>query len=124
MKELLNESGSIYVHIDWHVGHYMKVILDDIFGKENLINEIVWHYKRWTAASDTFQKMHDVIFWYGKGETHVYNRQYQPFSEKTKNIAKNQSATHMKRQDFPGGPMVENLPANVGNTDLIWEYST
>ena len=83
MKELLNESGSIYVHIDWHVGHYMKVILDDIFGKENLINEIVWHYKRWTAASDTFQKMHDVIFWYGKGETHVYNRQYQPFSEKT-----------------------------------------
>ena len=41
-----------------------------------------------------------------------------------KNIAKMQSATHMKRQDFPGGAVVENLPANAGDTDLIWEYST
>lgn len=42
MRELLSEQGSIYVHIDWHVGHYVKVILDEIFGKENFVNEIVW----------------------------------------------------------------------------------
>lgn len=41
MRELLSEKGSIYVHIDWHVGHYVKILLDDIFGKENFLNEIV-----------------------------------------------------------------------------------
>jgi hypothetical protein len=45
MRELLSERGSIYVHIDWHVGHYVKIILDDIFGKDNILNEIVWHYQ-------------------------------------------------------------------------------
>ena len=83
MRELLSEQGSIFIHIDWHIGHYVKTILDDIFGKENLINEIIWHYKRWTAASNNFQKMHDTIFWYGKTGNYLYNKQYQPFSEKT-----------------------------------------
>ena len=44
MRELLSDKGSIYVHIDWHVGHYVKIILDEIFGKDNLINEIIWPY--------------------------------------------------------------------------------
>ena len=84
MKELLSEKGSIYVHLDWHVGHYVKILLDEIFGKDKFVNEIVWHYKRWTAASDTFQKMHDILFWYEKNkDKHIYNRQYQAFSEKT-----------------------------------------
>ena len=84
MRELLSDKGSIYVHIDWHIGHYVKLLLDEIFGKENLVNEIIWHYKRWTAASSTFQKMHDVLYWYEKHEDkHIYNKQYQPFSEKT-----------------------------------------
>lgn len=47
MRELLSERGSIYVHIDWHVGHYMKIILDDVFGKENFRNEIIWQYSGW-----------------------------------------------------------------------------
>jgi site-specific DNA-methyltransferase (adenine-specific)/adenine-specific DNA-methyltransferase len=44
MRELLSETGSIYVHIDWHIGHYLKIMLDDIFGKGNLLNEIIWSY--------------------------------------------------------------------------------
>src|SRR5438105_12272120 len=43
MRELLADSGSLFVHLDWHVGHYMKVILDEIFGEHNFRNEIVWH---------------------------------------------------------------------------------
>jgi adenine specific DNA methylase Mod len=84
MRELLSDKGSIYVHIDWHVGHYVKILLDDIFGKGNLVNEIIWHYRRWTAGSDSCQKMHDTIFWYEKTKgNHIYNKQMQPFSEKT-----------------------------------------
>ena len=45
MRELLSDQGSIYVHIDWHVGHYVKILLDEIFGKDNFRNEIIWCYK-------------------------------------------------------------------------------
>ena len=47
MRELLADTGSIYVHLDWHVGHYVKWFLDDVFGKNNCRNEIVWHYSGW-----------------------------------------------------------------------------
>ena len=76
MRELLSERGSIYVHIDWHIGAYLKIMLDDIFGKDNLRNEIVWHYRRWTAASNTFQKMHDVIYYYAKSDNVTFNKVY------------------------------------------------
>lgn len=73
MRELLADNGSIYVHIDWHVGHYVKILLDEIFGKENFKNEIIWHYRRFSRRSnDSFPKLHDTIFTYGKGVS-IYN---------------------------------------------------
>jgi adenine specific DNA methylase Mod len=75
MRELLSEKGSIYVHIDWHVGHYVKILLDDIFGKENFVNEIVWHYEKWTAGSKSLQKNHDVIFLFKKNNEAIFNEQ-------------------------------------------------
>lgn len=69
MRELLSEQGSIYVHIDWHVGHYVKVILDDIFGKENFRNEIIWwYYNKMQGNIGRFASNHDVIFSYKKGD--------------------------------------------------------
>ena len=74
MRELLSERGSIYVHIDWHVGHYMKIILDDIFGKENFRNEIVWYYPGREKGSLTkFQSKHDVILFYSNSENTLIN---------------------------------------------------
>ena len=64
MKELLSEQGSIYVHIDWHVGHYVKVILDEIFGKENFRNEIVWRRTTSRGGSNYYNHIHDVIYFY------------------------------------------------------------
>lgn len=66
MRELLSEKGSIYVHLDWHIGHYVKVLLDEVFGRDNFRNEIIWHYRRWTAQSDKYQNMHDVLLYYSK----------------------------------------------------------
>ncbi len=66
MKELLSDQGSIYVHIDWHVGHYMKVILDEIFGKDKFLNEIIWHYFMGGKAVSVFSRKHDCIFVYSK----------------------------------------------------------
>jgi site-specific DNA-methyltransferase (adenine-specific)/adenine-specific DNA-methyltransferase len=74
MKELLSERGSIYVHIDWHVGHYVKILLDDIFGKNNLINEIVWHYSTGGIGKTTYAKKHDTLFLYSKSSTYIFNQ--------------------------------------------------
>ena len=84
MKELLSERGSIFVHVDWHVGSYMKVILDDIFGKDNFVNEIIWYYRRWNIAGSSFATNHDTILYYGKNKSNrVYNQLYIPKSEKS-----------------------------------------
>lgn len=80
MRELLSEKGSIYVHIDWHVGHYVKILLDDVFGKDNFVNEIIWHYKRWSNVNNTFQKMHDTLFVFQKNNSRIFNMQYQEYS--------------------------------------------
>ncbi|MGA2186863.1 MAG: site-specific DNA-methyltransferase [Bryobacteraceae bacterium] len=68
LRELLAEGGSLYVHLDWHVGHYAKVALDEVFGGDACQNEIIW--KRTSARSDstTFNHVHDVIFLYASGE--------------------------------------------------------
>ena len=66
MRELLADSGTIYVHLDWHVGHYVKLMIDEIFGKENFINEVIWRYRRWPTRTASYQRMHDVIFSYAK----------------------------------------------------------
>jgi adenine-specific DNA-methyltransferase len=70
LRELLAESGSIYVQLDWHVGHYAKAVLDEVFGSDNFVNQLVW--KRQTAHSDYGQgakhygRLHDIILFYGK----------------------------------------------------------
>lgn len=72
MKELLSDRGSIYVHIDWHIGAYVKLILDDIFGKDNLLNEIVWHYQSGGIPESCFARKHDSIYIYKK-HNHIFN---------------------------------------------------
>lgn len=73
MKELLSEQGSIYVHLDWHVGHYVKILLDEIFGKDNLVNEIIWSYRTGGVPEKGFAKKHDVIYYYKKSEKYYFN---------------------------------------------------
>jgi len=73
MKELLSEKGSIFVHIDWHVGHYVKIILDEIFNKENFVNEIIWSYD-WGGRGETeFAKKHDNIYLYQKSNNRYFD---------------------------------------------------
>ena len=69
MRELLADTGSIYVHLDWHVGHYVKLVLDEVFGKGSFRNEIIWHYGQRTEPREKqFDRKHDTIFFYSKSE--------------------------------------------------------
>lgn len=73
MKELLSERGSIYVHIDWHVGHYVKMILDDIFGKASFRNEIIWWYLWGGRGKTQWNSKHDTILFYSKSDKWTFN---------------------------------------------------
>jgi len=73
MRELLAETGSIYVHLDWHVGHYVKVMMDEIFGYDNFRNEIVWCYTGPGRQEKDFPDKHDVIYRYSKSNNYVFN---------------------------------------------------
>ena len=87
MRELLADTGSIYVHLDWHVGHYVKIILDDVFGKSRLRNEIVWCYNGpGSPGMRQFNRKHDAIYWYSKTDDWQFNDQSirTPHHEKTR----------------------------------------
>ena len=83
MKVLLSSRGSIFVHLDWHVSHYVRVILDEVFGSQNFINEIVWCYGGGSGTRRHFHRKHDLIFWYSRSEDYIFNPQYRPYSSKT-----------------------------------------
>lgn len=80
MRELLADTGSIYVHLDWHVGHYVKVVMDEVFGKSLLINEIVWQRTSAQSNPRRYGNVHDVIYWYGKGDRYFWKPLFQPLS--------------------------------------------
>lgn len=75
MKELLSDTGSIYLHIDWHVGHYVKIIMDEIFGKDNFINEIIWHYGSGGIPKKNYSKKHDTILFYSKSSNYYFDKE-------------------------------------------------
>ena len=66
MRELLNNHGSIYIHIDWHVGHYVKVLMDDIFGRDNFANEVIRKYSVGGKSESYYARKHDTILFYSK----------------------------------------------------------
>lgn len=77
MRELLSDKGSIYVHLDWHIGHYVKILLDDVFGKSNFRNEVIWEYQgAWVESDRFFPRRHNSIYVYGKGEGTYFTRKY------------------------------------------------
>lgn len=82
MERLLKPSGSIYLHCDPTASHYLKVLMDAIFGHQNFNNEIVWWYKRYTAKSSRFQREHDILLFYGKNQA-TFNVIREPYGERS-----------------------------------------
>lgn len=74
MHDLLAEDGSIYVHCDWRLSAHMRLILDEIFGKNNFRNEIIWHYQQGTKPEKDFGRKHDTVFRYSKSENVIFNQ--------------------------------------------------
>ncbi len=86
IKSIMSDKASIYLHLDWHISHYAKVLMDEVFGDDNFVNEIIWRRKLATSyASKQFGITNDTIFWYCKGEEYVFNAEYSLEDENTQN---------------------------------------
>lgn len=74
IKAVMSDTASIYVHLDWHIGHYVKILMDEIFGEDKFINEIVWCYTGpGSPGMQQFSRKHDTIYWYSNSDSHIFN---------------------------------------------------
>ena len=84
LYRVLKDTGSFYYHCDWHAGHYVKVMLDRLFGENNFLSEIIWKRTSSHSGSRRFGPVHDTIFFYGKSSNYVWNHQYEKMSTSRK----------------------------------------
>lgn len=74
IKSVMSDKASIYVHLDWHIGHYVKILMDEIFGESNLRNEIIWHYyNKMQGNVGHFASNHDTILFYCNSDQYFYS---------------------------------------------------
>lgn len=84
IKEVMSETASIYVHLDWHIGHYAKILMDEIFGEENFRREIIWNKNNASggkAGANNWITTHDTIFYYTKNDEAYFDKQYIPYTD-------------------------------------------
>lgn len=104
IKSVMSETASIYVHLDWHIGHYVKILLDEIFGEDNFINEIIWKYAGARTSKRSFGKKHDTLFWYSKiDDKHIFN--YDDV-----------------RDEYSPTTLARNKYSNTGSADRVLNY--
>ena len=73
IKSVMSDNASIYVHLDWHIGHYVKILLDEIFGEDNFRNEIIWGYRIQGVGKEFWARKHDTIYFYSKSDEYIFN---------------------------------------------------
>lgn len=122
IKSIMSETASIYVHLDYHIGHYVKILLDEIFGEDNFINEIVW--KRRGGALNNFKafgQLTDTIFLYSKNEEYIFNVQKTKDSQEAQEYIKERFIYDDGDGRLYSRDPVTN-PASVPTPSLIYEY--
>ena len=123
MRDLLAEDGSIYVHMGWGVSHYLRAVLDEVFGRGRAVNQIIW--KRQTAHSDSGQgsqhlgRLHDVVLLYTRADSYTWNLQYAPYEPEY-------LRTHYKNVEADTGRRYEladlNAPGGAGKGNPRYEF--
>ncbi len=75
-KEVLADDGNLFVHLDWRKAHYIKLVLDEVFGESRFTGDIIWHYFTGVRTMKYFNRKHDILLWYTKSENYIFNQQY------------------------------------------------
>lgn len=87
IKAVMSDTASIYVHLDWHIGHYVKILMDEVFGEDKFRNEVIWHYyNKMQGNVNRFASNHDSLFYYSKSDEFTYNQVKEKRAETIKQI--------------------------------------
>lgn len=114
IKSVMSDTASIYVHLDWHIGHYVKILMDEVFGEDNFLNEIVWAYKERESSINYYNRKHDCIYFYSKSQEYIFNYKdiWEEYSETTikkfKYTDKNGDKYRLRYKDGRNDPTEEN----------------
>ncbi|WP_304287325.1 site-specific DNA-methyltransferase [Porphyromonas uenonis] len=113
IKSVMSPTASIYVHLDWHIGHYVKILMDEIFGEENFRNEIIWCYKERESSKRYYNRKHDCIYFYTMSDDYVFNyraiwEEYSPVTlKKFKFLDQNGEPYRLRYKDGRNDPTEE-----------------
>ena len=104
MRELLSDKGTIFVHCDWRVCSYMRLLMDEVFGKDCFLNEIIWNYSGGRVGHNFFGRKHDNIYWYAK----IYGNQTFNYND--------------VRQEYAQSTLARNKYKNNGSNERVLDY--
>jgi len=126
MHNLLSDDGSIYVHCDWKTNGYLRLVLDDIFGKDNFRNEIIWHYyNKMQGNVNRFASNHDSIFWYTKSSKYIFSKVQEKRTEGTvkqiKRVWSKEKQKLVNAKDEFG--KVQYIETDEKTVDDVWRLS-
>jgi adenine-specific DNA-methyltransferase len=133
IKSIMSDTASIYVHLDWHIGHYVKILMDEVFGEDKFRNEIVWCYNGPSVVKNAFPRKHDTIYFYAKNDENVFNGAYVPHKSGLHNTGQvfgdmeNENIERVKEL-MERGKMIEDWWADLFPVDRVrsemLDYST
>jgi DNA modification methylase len=125
LKELLSDKGSIYLHCDWHKGAHLKLIMDEIFGEDNLLNEIIWHHDFGGRSPYFYARKHDNIFLYKKGKNWTFNIEKLPDLAYEGNLHKHNNEENAKEGKKPTAVWKDILPDNIDENGFenVWDIA-
>lgn len=122
IKSVMSDTGCIYVHLDKSIGHYVKILLDEVFGEHNFINEVIWYYRRWNIEGKSFAANHDNLFYYAfNRDEYIFNQLYIPKSEKSS--AQGKSWRSVIGEDGVRRSIMTDEPTKGVPMPSVWEIS-
>jgi adenine-specific DNA-methyltransferase len=121
IKRIMTETASIYVHLDTKIGHYVKILLDEIFGEDKFVNEIIWHYEdKFATGGKRLDKNHDTIFLYSNNEDYIFNPIIIPKDETTKRaLRKKVDGKTVEVKDENGNKII--VEYSEKKADDVWD---
>lgn len=126
IKSVMSDTASIYVHLDYHIGHYVKILMDEIFGEDNFRNEIIWHYyNKMQGNVNRFASNHDSIYWYSKSNEYSFSTVREKRTEGTvkqiKRIWNKETQSLVNAKDENG--KVIYIETDEKTVDDVWRMS-
>ncbi|MGB0931951.1 MAG: DNA methyltransferase, partial [Chitinophagales bacterium] len=140
IRSIMSDTASIYVHLDWHIGHYVKILMDEVFGGSNFLNEIIWAYKERESSTNYFNRKHDTIYFFSKTDNYVFNHKdvWEEYSKTTikseisgvikkinhnigDNIKKGELLVKVDEKDYSNITLTVDVPHDLSRTKQIFE---